>query len=648
MKRLLATLGVAVVLALGVTVVLPPSVANASISPLAPDPINILPSVVKAGTKGNAAQTYAMWNSIMINVLQQAQKSKTFWNASANVKAGTATVTEAQWLASQVKKINVPAFKPQTLVKGAGGAAAAFFAFDMGYSIGDGVLAAFGVDKAGMVCSESATAGEWLAFIGGADCTEFKKNAEFAANLGLVAGVSGGWACDPLQINNCMRLVKQGQTDPNGYTFYCFEHKPSRDHNAGLVRVNTTTLSNFSPPNAAQVASNISTVCPGFTYAPGKGDYPNPTQVWLGLYGPLGHGSLTSYWLGNSPTPTPVESTGSNPDRTFKCVILGMNNQTYSASTASFKETDSVIPQPKCPDLPNGVLPKKITITEEGGGETHIVYEQEMTPESKDWATTYPECAQGTCMLDLLKNGKSCFVSPAACEGWLSDPTKETTYQCKYGGKVVALSECNVYGPSFDGDPKVTGHPDTGQPFGNPKPDPKDPKVFETPVQDPTKTRQCFPQGWSVLNPVEWVVKPVMCALEWAFVPRPATISALNNGLKDNVSASILGNAQTFLTAFAAPFQQSAGNCQGPPFKVQMDLGPKSKMNETYYPLNSCQGVMSTLAFFSYTVSGGIIYLGASLAAIKYFASIFGFAGMGARALDGGGSSSKVQFKANA
>lgn len=638
MKRLLAALGVAVVLSLGVTVTLPPSVAQASISPLAPDPLNILPSVVAKGVVGGGG-SIAAGNAMLLAMLQKHMKNKQFWDIVGAKSNGTATAANLVELAKEKSKFKIPAFKPSTLAKGAGTAGAVLFAFDAGFTVGEFGLSLFGIDRTGAVCEGAEVSGEWLAVVGLADCTEFKKNAEFIANQGLVPGLTGGTACRPAGAGfsaGCITLSKQGKNFEAGgdiYSTYCFTTTGNVGQSANwkLQLSNGTTLNNETPSWGQSAAGYCSLSA-------------SVTNMTVFNTGP-GQRGLTAYGWNGSGTLEPVKAKDMNPLRTFKCVVLGSNGTTYTKVSAEFRESDPIIPEPECPSLPAGVFPEHVKITEEGGGEEHVIYEEDATPESKGWNATHPECADATCMLDLLKNGKSCFVTPGPCLDWFDDPQKTDNYTCKYGGKVVALSECNVYGPSFN-DPKTTGHPTTGQPFGNPKPDPKDPKTFETPVQDPTKARQCFPQGWSVLNPVEWVVRPVMCALEWAFVPRPTTIASLNNGLRTNVNSSVLGNAQTFITAFAAPFQQGTGNCQGPPFKIQMDLGPKSKMNQTYYPLNSCEGVMSTLAFFSYTVSGGVIYLGAALAAIKYFASIFGFAGMAGRALDSSGSSSKVQFKA--
>lgn len=39
-------------------------------------------------------------------------------------------------------------------------------------------------------------------------------------------------------------------------------------------------------------------------------------------------------------------------------------------------------------------------------------------------------------------------------------------------------------------------------------------------------TGDCWPDGWGWFNPAEWVLKPVKCALVWAFVPDGAAVSA--------------------------------------------------------------------------------------------------------------------------
>lgn len=639
MKRLLASLGVAVVLALGVTVTLPPAAASATISPLAPDPINILPSVVKAGTKGSAAQTYAMWNSILINVLQQAQRSKEFWAIVDAQKTGTATAQQITLLDKMKKGFKIPAFKPAALVKGAGPTAVALFGFEAGFTIGDGVLQLFGIDRNGTVCQESANAGEWLAFVGMADCTEFKKNAEMVANLGFTPGLFGAKSCQTGNPNNCIWLVRGGKSNSVNNSMYCFKKSGAS--------LSGNPLGSFSARPTPASLNWIASSASDYTDICG-GTIGSPDAAYV--YHLKSYGDLLGYSIYDpanpNPTPVPVESTGTNPDRNFKCVVLGSNGTSYTQVSPTFKETDAVIPDPKCPDLPPGVTPERITITEEGGGEEHVIYKEDATPESKGWRTTYPECAQGTCMLDLLKNGKSCFISPGPCLDWFDDPQKQGTYECRYGGKVVSLSECNVYGPSFNGDPTVTGHPDTGKPLGNPKPDAKDPKTFDNKVQDPTKNRVCHPTGWGMLNPIEWVLRPVQCALEWAFVPRPATIANFNNTLSGAVNTSLLGNVDTFVGAFSAPFERASGNCQGPPFRIQFDFGQWGGMDQTYHPLNSCTGVMSVLALFSYAASGGVIMLGASLAAIRYFAGIFGFAAFGYGAIER--SSSRVQFKGDA
>lgn len=631
MKRFLGLMGVALTLVLGVGIVLPPQVAQAAISPLAPDPINILPSVVRAGTKGGATQTYAAWNSILINVLQQAKKSKEFWAIVAADKAGTATLAQKATLATAKAGFKIPAFKPQALLKtGAGVGTAAILGFEGGYMIGDLGLQAFGVDKTGTVCEESATAGVWLEIASRVDCTEFKKNAEFVANLGVVPGLIGPKVCSAAIPGDCIQLLGQG-TNWSTYKTYCFLRTGGTTTSWGLTQQGVTAPFSIALNPSSTQNSN----CAAYRPPMNAGAHPpNPIVTY---------GCVSTQPSCGPPQAAPIETITPNPTRTFKCVVAGSNGQTYTAHTAEFRETDEVIPNPVCPQLPAGVTPTRITITEEGGGETHTVYDQPATPESTGHRNTYPECMDGTCLLDLRKGLVSCFQVPADCLEWFTDPNKANTYHCWYGTHAVSLAECNVYAPSFNGDPDVTGHPDTGDPFGpNPKPNPGDKKGFERPVSDPAKARICHPTGWGVFNPLEWVMKPVQCALEWAFVPRPTVIQAQNNLLRNTITGSVLGSTTALTAAFTAPFDRASTGCQGPPFRFQTTFGGGDGMDSTFYPLDACSGFMKTFALFSNIASGGIVLLGAGLASIRYFASLFGFVGMGSKVAE---SSSGVRFR---
>jgi hypothetical protein len=342
--------------------------------------------------------------------------------------------------------------------------------------------------------------------------------------------------------------------------------------------------------------------------------------------------------------------TSSNPTRTLKCVVLGTNSVSYVGISPSYTEADGVLPSPNCPDLPAGVDVASVTVYETYNGEDHQLYQESTTPEYQTAQTLYPDCSSGTCMLDLrTAAGVSCFQNSVSCADWFSDPDKATKYGCFYGPHSVALEECSVYAPTFmpekQGSGDVLGDPDgnmVGAPSG--APNGRDAELSEKPVQEPG-SRQCLPTGWGVLNPIEWVMRPMQCALEWAFVPRTSFLNAMNSRIQNVSANTFLANANTMITAFTAPFEIASTGCQGPPMPISWHFGGGAGFEETYYPLSACEGFMASFASLINGLTQGVIFVGAALAAIKYFASIVGFVGYGALGSTSSKSGSTVKFK---
>lgn len=105
--------------------------------------------------------------------------------------------------------------------------------------------------------------------------------------------------------------------------------------------------------------------------------------------------------------------------------------------------------------------------------------------------------------------------------------------QCEWGGDVLLMSYCTetpVPYPVPEGElysgptPTTTVPPSTVAPPTTLAP-PTDPEncvgahCVGGPglAPDGSEGGECFPSGWGWLNPVEWVLKPVKCALVWAF-----------------------------------------------------------------------------------------------------------------------------------
>lgn len=171
------------------------------------------------------------------------------------------------------------------------------------------------------------------------------------------------------------------------------------------------------------------------------------------------------------------------------------------------------------------------------------VYEYEAPEWVQDIPIEWPNCADGSCTVSLwqvLSPTKivSCGQYAVGCPEWWQDPYKAENYECHYGPYVVQLGMCSVFRKPGSVSPNVTtttkpdGSIKTGVP--NFSEDPADypsegtapdpavpPWPTPGPIADPVDdgSMACWPTGWGVFNPLNWVYQPVRCALVWAFVP---------------------------------------------------------------------------------------------------------------------------------
>jgi hypothetical protein len=178
-------------------------------------------------------------------------------------------------------------------------------------------------------------------------------------------------------------------------------------------------------------------------------------------------------------------------------------------------------------------------------------------PASDPYRDCLPGGANYVCFLRLYKGTATGFRlcdHTTDCSSF--DPSLEWStkaWKCTWGGHVMPLTDCErvktwtattsvnqgtdpdptpVPGISWDPNPSPTPNPN---PSASPSPSPSTstapspspsssvavdpPGSPGTPDPNDTEGVQCFPTGWGMLNPVEWVYKPVKCALSWAFVP---------------------------------------------------------------------------------------------------------------------------------
>ena len=170
MKRWLALVAIAATLGLGLTITAPPGIAQAIVSPSAPPPINVLPSIVKAAT---GALTGSKMGDATLVFLYKAAKQPVFWEAVRASQAGTATAAQTTAVTAGTAGYAVPATKLGTLAKGAGVAGMILGSLSVGAFVGTAGLNIAGVDSEGLVCSTGGPAEVWQTIVAGLDCSAF-------------------------------------------------------------------------------------------------------------------------------------------------------------------------------------------------------------------------------------------------------------------------------------------------------------------------------------------------------------------------------------------------------------------------------------------------------------------------------------------
>lgn len=552
-----------------------------------------------------------------------------------------------------VKTASIPATKAVGFLKSAAGAGvvvAAVEAWTHRADIADGAVAIVGVDDAtGAVCANSAflqqnggAAGGITAnlqnTITGRDCNAWKQSANYVSNSDVIPRAAGWlhddysngtgvYPYDHLYYRFQMSVTPDGssgtisgrvvamdfQAMGEGYQSTVFDYQcTGTDPNTNGPYLRTVTV-NF--PTRAQPSRTSTSVwaCPtGQTlYAIGR-QGGSTTQIADKGVTWQNQPSDPQYFGPSSPNYVPGVST--DPARVMTCTVTGTDGQTYTASSPSFKESSGSFAAPVCPVLPGGVGIAQVKAQETGGGSpAATVIDQPTTPAYQAWYTAYPECHEGACALDLLRKDTnvSCFdtlATAAICVDWMKDPTKAADYQCMYGTHAVDLTECNVYGDVFKPDKVTTGQaytdPTTGESVGGQSSPTAAQTALLRGITDPQDFTGCLDKGWAAANPVEWVMVPVQCALQWAFVAPQSTFTDAGVAIQAAWKPTFLGQiGDTF-----AQFQITAtsSGCKGP----RVDI-PRY-MNADAYPLNACSGVLQTMAAFT----NGITIVGFSVAAL--------------------------------
>lgn len=299
-----------------------------------------------------------------------------------------------------------------------------------------------------------------------------------------------------------------------------------------------------------------------------------------------------------------------------ECVQANGVTSVLTASASIALDGSVTTPEVACPA---GSVAGDTTVTHIGtsgtetviGGATADAFTRSIPDE-------FPNCTEGGCTFELWQlpgDGPALFCGSTAlgCPGWMQQTqTHPDSYQCRYGGYSVDLGYCSVYrqpgtvsplvgyeldpttgtvtqtaaAPIVSTDPAAYSALDTVlaqflRDWAAYAPDPASPSPSAPPAGEvqigggaSSQSGECFPQGWGIFNPIEWVLQPVKCALEWAFVPGQANVEAtLYQGRYALENHGIFKIVPTVAEAPAELTDSYATGCSGGIFSTTVDTG---------------------------------------------------------------------------
>lgn len=233
------------------------------------------------------------------------------------------------------------------------------------------------------------------------------------------------------------------------------------------------------------------------------------------------------------------------------------------------------------------------------------------------------KAATADCELDLQLDGQS-VVGKIEHANWDISP-KAHSYRCSYGGSVVDIKFCRAaYGsqprksvpvPLNEPLPTTTPvpYPSTGPewpPLGEPEP--------PTPGTD---SGSCVRWSLSSILSGEVMFQAVGCALEWAFVPDQATLTATAALMQVSWYTSgpvmFMTEGSGIVTATGDKIGAlMSGNCQGP----AIDL---PNYDEPLYLLNACDPPVSTVAGWTHLGSAFVFAFFGLVGALRVVLAAF-------------------------
>lgn len=266
------------------------------------------------------------------------------------------------------------------------------------------------------------------------------------------------------------------------------------------------------------------------------------------------------------------------------------------------EEGDWPVIIPACPG--EEWLRKKLTVELEtlGDATTKVLVEIDLSEAMEELKLLPETCHQsGTCIHTIDEDGNCRINGVIVDDGWCTRMQELQEVEESTGTR-VGVSPAPQPNP-YPRPPSPAPAPEP--PAANPEAPANPPLITPDPLNPDADSDSCWPNGWGLLNPVDWVLKPVKCALTWAFIPETGLatrMDAAREAVSGTIVGSSLSNGAIIQAAVMGEGAPTSG-CLGPSWSITWQgttYGP-------YHPFAACDEPMATVAdLFRMLVTTGV------------------------------------------
>lgn len=353
-----------------------------------------------------------------------------------------------------------------------------------------------------------------------------------------------------------------------------------------------------------------------------------------------------SEWVNPDPMLNGQEST--TAVTTWDCTQPDGVKTTYTRTVSK----TGVFVSPTCP-YGSVLSAHKTTATVGGSGLTTL--DQGATAPGA--VEAYPDCMKVRgCSMQVLLDGQPCTTAKAECANWpATAAASPSRVICQWGTYTVPMSDCSALANGYKSETGVVLDPISGgwiaiDTNGNPLPSNTIPgntyNPTPTPGQAPgaspnpgtgtgtgglpgpvnipgSEGSNCWPSGVAAFNPLEWVLQPVKCALQWAFVPRQDVaqqeMTKVQNAFSKVPVVASIGTVTTAMGTIGGAADGGTG-CMGPAFNFDFQ-----SVHEVAYPFNACEEPVATMARITNAFTTVVVIVLGVLGVVRAFGASVGF-----------------------